>query len=130
MAIFLFLIIHWYLSLFAQTFFLHRYGAHKMFTMSKGWEKFFYLFTWITQGSSYLNPRAYAVMHRMHHAYSDTDKDPHSPLFFKEVFTMMWFTKNMYNDLVEGRFVPEQKFDKNYPSWTSVDNAPKNNRDG
>ncbi|MFB0944651.1 MAG: acyl-CoA desaturase, partial [Spirosomataceae bacterium] len=27
-----FFIGHWYLSLFSQTFFLHRYSAHKMFT--------------------------------------------------------------------------------------------------
>jgi stearoyl-CoA desaturase (delta-9 desaturase) len=127
MIIFIFLILHWYLSLFGQTFFLHRYGAHKMFTMSKGWERFFYFFTWFTQGSSYLNPRAYAIMHRMHHAYSDTEKDPHSPLFFKEVFSMMWFTKNMYNSLVVGKFIPEAKFDKNYPSWKSLDKFADNN---
>ena len=70
---------HWYLSLFSQTFFLHRYSAHKMFTMNKFWERFFYFFTYITQGSSYLNPRSYAILHRMHHAYSDTERDPHSP---------------------------------------------------
>ena len=26
-----------------------------------------------------LDPKAWSVMHRMHHAYSDTDMDPHSP---------------------------------------------------
>ena len=81
MAIFLFLLLHWYLSLFGQTFYLHRYSAHKMFTMSKFWEKFWYIYTWITQGTSYLNARAYAILHRMHHAYSDTDRDPHSPYY-------------------------------------------------
>jgi stearoyl-CoA desaturase (Delta-9 desaturase) len=127
MVIVLFLIFHWYLSLFAQTFFLHRYGAHKMFSMTKGWERVFYLFTWITQGSSFLNPRAYAIMHRMHHAYSDTEKDPHSPHFFKEVFSMMWFTKNMYNGLVTGQIPAEQKFDKNYPAWRRVDKFAESN---
>jgi stearoyl-CoA desaturase (delta-9 desaturase) len=127
MIIILFLVFHWYFSLFAQTFFLHRYGAHKMFSMSKGWERFFYLFTWITQGSSFLNPRAYAIMHRMHHAYSDTEKDPHSPHFFKEVFSMMWFTRNMYNGLVTGNVTAEQKFDKNYPAWQWVDKFAESN---
>jgi stearoyl-CoA desaturase (delta-9 desaturase) len=42
--------------------------------MSKFWERFFYLFAYITQGSSYLSPRAYAILHRMHHAYTDTEK--------------------------------------------------------
>ena len=83
MIILLFLILHWYLSLFGQTFFLHRYSAHKMFTMNKFWEKFFYVFSWIAQGSSYLNARAYAILHRMHHAYSDTEKDPHTPHFLR-----------------------------------------------
>ena len=62
-----------------QSFFLHRYGAHKQFALSKRWERVFHFATWLTQGSSYLSPRAYAILHRMHHAYSDTPKDPHSP---------------------------------------------------
>ena len=62
---------HWYLSLFCQTFFLHRYSAHKMFSMSKFWERFFYALTYVSQGSSYLSPRAYAVpliIRSLHHA--------------------------------------------------------------
>lgn len=121
MVILVFFISHWYLSLFGQTFFLHRYGAHKMFTMNKFWEKFFYLFAWITQGSSYLNPRAYAILHRMHHAYSDTEKDPHTPHFFREVFTMMMHTKRVYNDVLNKRVVVEEKFDRNFPEYPVID---------
>lgn len=121
MIILLFLVLHWYLSLFGQTFFLHRYGAHKMFTMTPFWEKFFYIFSWLTQGSSYLNPRAYAILHRMHHAYSDTEKDPHTPHFFKEVFTMMMHTKKIYNDVLNKRVVIEEKFDRNFPEYPSID---------
>ncbi|MDF2449013.1 MAG: fatty acid desaturase [Bacteroidota bacterium] len=121
MIILLFLILHWYLSLFGQTFFLHRYGAHKMFTMNKFWEKFFYIFAWVTQGSSYLNPRAYAILHRMHHAYSDTEKDPHTPHFFREVFTMMMHTKKIYNDVLNKRVVIEEKFDRNFPEYPAID---------
>ena len=57
MAILIFFVLHWYLSLFCQTFFLHRYAAHGAFTMSRGWEKFFYILTFITQGSSYMSAR-------------------------------------------------------------------------
>src|SRR5580658_1348377 len=70
LVIAIFFVAHWQISVFFQTFFLHRYGAHRMFTMSKGWERFFHLCTYMTQGSSYLCPRAYAILHRMHHAYS------------------------------------------------------------
>src|SRR6202008_1539846 len=121
MIIFLFLILHWYLSLFGQTFFLHRYAAHKMFTMNKFWERFFYIFAWVTQGSSYLNPRAYAILHRMHHAYSDTEQDPHTPHFFKEVFTMMMHTRKIYNDVLNKRVVVEEKFDRNFPEYPGID---------
>ena len=88
--ILLFLVIHWYLSLFMQTFLQHRYAAHGAFSMSKFWECFFYLVAYITQGSSYVSPRAYGIMHRMHHAYTDTDKDPHSPKYDSNLFKMMW----------------------------------------
>jgi stearoyl-CoA desaturase (Delta-9 desaturase) len=112
---------HWYLSLFSQTFFLHRYSTHKMFTMNKFWERFFYVFTWITQGSSFLNPRAYAILHRLHHAYSDTEKDPHSPHHTKNVFTMMWHTRNIYNELINYKHKVEERFTKDLPEWAFLE---------
>lgn len=126
MIIFLFLILHWYLSLFGQTFFLHRYSAHKMFTMNKFWEKFFYIFAWVTQGSSYLNARAYAILHRMHHAYSDTEKDPHTPHFFKDAYHMMLHTRNIYNDVLNKRVIVEDKFDRNFPEYATIDKIADN----
>jgi len=126
MIIFLFLILHWYLSLFGQTFFLHRYAAHKMFTMNKFWEKFFYIFAWVTQGSSYLNARAYAILHRMHHAYSDTEKDPHTPHFFKDAYHMMLHTRQIYNDVLNKRVVIDEKFDRNFPEYPVIDKIADN----
>jgi len=100
MIIFIILITHWYLSLFLQTFFLHRYASHKLYTMSPTWEKVFFVFTFITQGSSFLNPAAYAIMHRRHHAYADTARDPHSPKYIKNVFEFNKRTFVEYRDLV------------------------------
>src|SRR5215469_18926267 len=121
MVIIIFFLAHWFLSLFCQTFFLHRYASHKMFTMSKGWEKFFYFLTFLLQGSSFLNPRAYAIVHRMHHTYSDTEKDPHSPHFFKDVFGMMWKTKVIYLAYQRHKIEPEPQFRDRYPSWPLID---------
>ncbi len=112
---------HWYLSLFCQTFFLHRYSAHKMFQMNKFWERFFYLLTYISQGSSYLSPRAYAILHRMHHAFSDTEKDPHSPHHTKNLFTMMWETKDIYNAVLNRKRAIETQFERNYPEWNFIE---------
>jgi len=105
---------HWFLSIFTQTFFLHRYAAHGQFRMSKGWEKFFHALTWVAQGSSYLEPRAYAILHRIHHAYSDTPKDPHSPVQIPNLFRMMWHTKRIYSGLRSGDVKPEPRFAEGY----------------
>ena len=121
MYILIFFLAHWYLSLFAQTFFLHRYAAHAMFTMHKTWEKFFYICTYIFQGSSFLSPKAYGVMHRLHHAFADTEKDPHSPSYSKNLLDMMWKTKNIYNDILNNRANIEAKFLKNVPDWRPIE---------
>jgi stearoyl-CoA desaturase (Delta-9 desaturase) len=117
MIILVFFIAHWYLSLFAQTFFLHRYAAHQMFTMSKRSEKVFYFLTYVFQGSSFLSPRAYGIMHRLHHAYADTEKDPHSPMYSDNLFDMMWKTKKIYNDILKNKASIDSKFLKNIPNW-------------
>ena len=121
-AILIFFSVHWFLSLFFHTFFLHRYASHQMYTASKGWERVFYFSTWFFQGSSYLVPRAYGVMHRMHHEYSDTEHDPHSPHFFKDVWTMMVQTRKLYNSFLTRKNVPDAKFmEEPLPEWHSLD---------
>lgn len=119
--ILLFLVAHWCLSLFFHSAFLHRYASHKMYHTSPLVERIFYFLTWFFQGSSFLNPRAYAVMHRMHHAYSDTEKDPHSPWFFKDVFQMMWHTKKIYKGFAQGTLTPESEFCGDLPVWNRMD---------
>jgi stearoyl-CoA desaturase (delta-9 desaturase) len=119
----LFFILHWQISVFFQTFFLHRYGAHRMFKMSKGWERFFHLCTYLTQGSSYLSPRAYAILHRMHHAYSDTEKDPHSPIHSGGLFPMMSATWVKYSRLKSRKDAPDPRFDGGYPEWRFIDDT-------
>ncbi len=89
--------------------------------MNKFWERFFYGLTFITQGSSFLNPRAYAIMHRMHHAYSDTEKDPHSPHFFRDVWQMTIQTKDIYLNYAKFKIEPEKAFRGNYPEWKPID---------
>jgi len=121
MTILLFFLLHWYLSLFAQTFFLHRYAAHQMFTMNRFWEKVFYILTWLFQGSSFLSPKAYGIMHRLHHAYADTDLDPHSPKYSKNLFDMMWKTLKVYTSILDGTATISEKFKKNVTYWSSFE---------
>ena len=119
--ILVFFLLHWQLSVFLQSFFQHRYGAHRQFTMSKGWERTFHFLTWFVQGSSYLNPRAYAILHRNHHAYSDTPKDPHSPIHQPNFLAMMWRTKKIYEGIKERRTPVEPRFEGGYPEWKLFD---------
>src|SRR5215471_14574367 len=115
MPIVIFFIAHWFLSMFTQTFFLHRYASHRMFVLSRFAERCFYLMTFAAQGTSFLVPRAYAVVHRMHHAYSDTEQDPHSPHFFTNPLRMMWQTKLVYAALVTRRLEPLPGFRGEFP---------------
>lgn len=120
-VILVFFIASWYLSLFFQTFFLHRYAAHHSFTMSKFTEKVVYVLTWIFQGSNYLSPYGYGVMHRMHHAYADTENDPHSPKYDETIWNMMWKTKTIYSDIANKKLIPEKRFTEGVPQWEAFD---------
>jgi stearoyl-CoA desaturase (Delta-9 desaturase) len=125
-AVILFFVAHWQISVFFQTFFLHRYGAHRQVTMSKGWERFFFLCTYLAQGSSFLSPRGYAILHRMHHAYSDTPEDPHSPRNYKNALSMMWATKHRYDDFAYRRVEPDPRFAGGYPEWPLLEKLGQN----
>ncbi|MBL7841208.1 MAG: acyl-CoA desaturase [Cyclobacteriaceae bacterium] len=120
-VILIFFAAHWYLSLFFQTFFLHRYASHKSFTMSNRTEKVFYVLTWIFQGSNYLSPYGYGVMHRMHHAFADTENDPHSPKYDETIWNMMWKTKTIYSDIANGRMLVDERFTEGVPKWEAFD---------
>lgn len=126
MAILIFFVAHWQISVFFQSFFQHRYAAHRQFTMSPGWERFFHLMAYLTQGASYLSPRGYGILHRMHHAFSDTPKDPHSPENFKNVFSMMWSTKKRYHDFAYHIETPEPRFEGGFPEWKLIDRLGSN----
>jgi len=115
------------ISVFFQSFFLHRYSAHKMYTMPLFTERIVHFLTWVIMGSSYLVPRGYAILHREHHAYSDTDKDPHSPHHVPDLFTMMWNTKKRYGQICRRRVTIEPRFeDGRYPQWGLVDGIGNN----
>ncbi len=121
MAVVILFLVLWYGGLFFQTFFLHRYSAHQQFTMSKTTERIVFVLTWLFQGSNYLSAYGYGVMHRMHHAYADTEKDPHSPKYDKSIMAMMWRTKTTYQGINQGDVVVEEKFTKNVPQWKKFD---------
>jgi stearoyl-CoA desaturase (delta-9 desaturase) len=120
MIIILFFIGHWYISLFFQTFFLHRYTSHRMFKMNSFWEKTFFFLTFLVQGSSFLQPAAYGAMHRRHHSFSDTKKDPHSPVWSNNIFSFMWGTFKEYRNL-STQFINDDSKSSDLPRWKSIE---------
>ena len=121
MVIIIFIIVLWYSGLFFQTFFPSSLRAHQTYTMSKFGEKLCFILTWITQGSNYLSAYGYGVMHRMHHAFADTEKDPHSPKYDPNPLAMMWRTKMFINKSTTKNCHRRKKFTKNVPQWKSFD---------
>jgi stearoyl-CoA desaturase (delta-9 desaturase) len=117
MIVLTFFVAHWMISAFFQSSFHHRYASHRLFSLTPRGERVFHLLAYMAQGSSYLCPWAYAILHREHHAYSDTARDPHAPGFFANVLTMMWATKERYSAHFQRRSSPEPRFLGDYPEW-------------
>ncbi len=125
-ACILFFVLHWQLSVFFQSFYLHRYGAHRQFTMGPRTERVMHFLAWAVCGASYLNPRAYAIMHRMHHAYSDTPRDPHSPVQQPNLWAMMIRTLHQYTAIKDRKVEVEARFEGGYPEWKLLDETLSN----
>jgi stearoyl-CoA desaturase (Delta-9 desaturase) len=63
-------------AIICTTVYLHRCLAHKAIGLSAAVTFPMRLVLWLSTG---LKPRAWAAVHRKHHAYTDTAEDPHSP---------------------------------------------------
>ena len=68
-------IAYWVLALIGITYGYHRYFAHRSYASNSLVEIVLLYIGLLCGGRSALT---WAGVHRMHHAYVDTDKDPHS----------------------------------------------------
>lgn len=74
-----FFFVGYIINMFAVTVLYHRGLAHQSVKLNPKTIWFVEHFgVWMTG----IDPLAWACMHRLHHRYSDTEKDPHSPLHF------------------------------------------------
>jgi stearoyl-CoA desaturase (Delta-9 desaturase) len=58
------------------TVYLHRSLSHRALRLSPGVEAVCRVLTWALTG---IRPRQWVAVHRKHHAFTDTERDPHSP---------------------------------------------------
>ena len=84
-------------------------------------EKLFFILTRLAQGPSFLEPAAYALMHRRHHRLSDTEGDPHSPVKFSNWFKFMLKTFDEYRSF-KNEVAKNNYEDKNLPRWPKFEN--------
>lgn len=75
--------------MFAITGFYHRYFSHKAFKTSRSVQ---FVFAVLGASAVQRGPLWWASHHRIHHAYSDSDKDEHSPRLHGFLWSHMgWF---------------------------------------
>jgi stearoyl-CoA desaturase (delta-9 desaturase) len=68
-----------HITVVGVTVYLHRHQAHRGLDLHPIVSHFFRLWLWLTTGMS---TRAWAAIHRKHHAKCETPEDPHSPQVF------------------------------------------------
>ncbi|MGI9054159.1 MAG: fatty acid desaturase, partial [Ilumatobacteraceae bacterium] len=61
----------------ATTVYLHRALAHRALTLRPAVIQVCRVLTWVSTG---IRPRQWVAVHRKHHAYTDVEGDPHSPV--------------------------------------------------
>src|SRR5262245_151006 len=81
----------------ATSVYLHRGLAHRALTLHPLADWVFRLVVWIFTGQ---NRREWVAVHRKHHAFTDTERDPHSPLVHGLWRIQLW---NVYYYLREAR---------------------------
>ncbi|NNN15097.1 MAG: hypothetical protein HKL82_04470 [Acidimicrobiaceae bacterium] len=71
-------------AILITTVYLHRGLSHKALTLNAKVAFIMRAILWITTG---IRPRQWVAVHRKHHAYTDIEGDPHSPIIegFKEI---------------------------------------------
>ena len=66
-------------ALMVTSVYLHRSLAHRSLRLAPGVQGVCRVLTWMLFG---MRPRQWVAVHRKHHAFTDTPRDPHSPRIF------------------------------------------------
>lgn len=116
----------WYGSIATHSLMLHRLTTHRQFILSKTMRLILHLLYWIFNGSCYLSPIGYAILHTLHHRFTDTKDDPHPPMSFKNWCLYMWHTWKMYDAANKGELndtllMYTGKKPSDFPQWDMLD---------
>jgi stearoyl-CoA desaturase (delta-9 desaturase) len=79
-----------HVTIVSVTIFLHRHQAHNALDLHPVVSHFFRFWLWLTTGTV---TREWVAVHRKHHAYCETEQDPHSPRYkgiLRVLFGGLW----------------------------------------
>ena len=76
-AVIVFALVTTHITIVAVTVYLHRYSAHRALELHPALAHFFRFWLWLTTG---METKEWTAIHRKHHAVTETEDDPHSPV--------------------------------------------------
>lgn len=81
-----------HITIASVTIYLHRHQAHRSLDLHWLPAHFFRLWLWLTTG---MTTKAWAAIHRKHHAKCESEDDPHSPQVMG-IRTVFWQGAELY----------------------------------
>jgi stearoyl-CoA desaturase (delta-9 desaturase) len=81
-----------HITIAAVTIYLHRCQAHRALDLHPAVSHFFRFWLWLTTG---MVTKAWAAIHRKHHARVETEEDPHSPQIYG-INKVLWEGAELY----------------------------------
>ncbi|MEE4249635.1 MAG: fatty acid desaturase [Alcanivoracaceae bacterium] len=68
-----------HITIVSVTVYLHRHSAHRALDLHPALAHFFRFWLWLTTAT---NTKQWTSIHRKHHAFCETENDPHSPVIY------------------------------------------------
>jgi len=109
-----FLVFYFLIYVYSINIFYHRYWSHRQFSTHLLITQFFTALGYMAMIGG---PAAYALVHRWHHAHSDTNKDPHCPSQGRWHAFIGWLF-NFKQDTIPGNIIKD--FFEQDNSWIFI----------
>ena len=96
----------------ATSIYLHRGLAHRVLTLHPVADWLFRFVLWVTTGQK---RREWVAVHRKHHAFTDTERDPHSPLvhgfWHIQLWNVYYYVREAHNPETVARWAKDIRED-------------------
>lgn len=100
------------IAVYSTTIYLHRAATHRAVVLHPAAAWVFRLLIWMTTG---IVPREWVAVHRKHHAFTDEEGDPHSPLlegFWKvQLGNFFYYVKELKDPETVEKYARDMKRD-------------------